>query len=273
MQSYSQSYTSSLKIWSWEREVVGYLRRRKLYVVFLITFLTSDTQTHTLQLSVCLLALSLPPWTTSDLPGSQQLIGGGASITMHSCWETCNAVVLNRIWFLLFSCFITSDKSSQSAKGPWMSSVLLLCHAPPFMLFTLNIKTIHLLHRLLLFQRNTKAFTAQRFLGLTRDLLPNGHARFVWEVSWSDARSSEQLLSMEDSNSLFWARAAWLISSPCRSAKLVSAACNHQSQSRGFHPQFVCRCLIFLPFYNRRTLSTSTWKLTETLLVCGWKAA
>lgn len=199
--------------------------------------------------------------------------GGGASITMHSCWETCNAVVLNRIWFLLFSCFITSDKSSQSAKGPWMSSVLLLCHAPPFMLFTLNIKTIHLLHRLLLFQRNTKAFTAQRFLGLTRDLLPNGHARFVWEVSWSDARSSEQLLSMEDSNSLFWARAAWLISSPCRSAKLVSAACNHQSQSRGFHPQFVCRCLIFLPFYNRRTLSTSTWKLTETLLVCGWKAA
>lgn len=230
------------------------------------------TNTHitALCLSVSSLTSSLddlwPSWVTAA-------DWGGASITMHSCWESCNAVVLNRIWFLLFSCFITSDKSSQSAKGPWMSSVLLLCHAPPFMLFTLNIKTIHLLHRLLLFQRNTKAFTAQRFLGLTRDLLPNGHARFVWEVSWSDARSSEQLLSMEDSNSLFWARAAWLISSPCRSAKLVSAACNHQSQSRGFHPQFVCRCLIFLPFYNRRTLSTSTWKLTETLLVCGWKAA
>lgn len=184
------------------------------------------TNTHitALCLSVSSLTSSLddlwPSWVTAaDL--------GGASITMHSCWESCNAVVLNRIWFLLFSCFITSDKSSQSAKAPWMSSVLLLCHAPPFMLFTLNIKTIHLLHRLLLFQRNTKAFTAQRFLGLTRDLLPNGHARFVWEVSWSDARSSEQLLSMEDSNSLFWARAAWLISSPCRSAKLVSAACNH----------------------------------------------
>lgn len=85
-----------------------------------------------------------------------------------------------------------------------MSSVLLLCppppplYAPPFMLFTLNIKTIHLLHRLLLFQRNTKVFTAQLLAA-----------------------------PIKDSNSLFWARAAWLISSPCRSAKLVSAACNH----------------------------------------------
>lgn len=67
--------------------LVGYLRRRKLYVLFLITFLTSDTQTHTLQLSVCLsvclLALSLPPWTTSDLPGSQQLILGGLKRLHH----------------------------------------------------------------------------------------------------------------------------------------------------------------------------------------------
>lgn len=56
----------------------------------LLTLLTSNTHTVCLSVSSISVALSFPPRTTSDLPGSEQLILGSlnlfsSSVTTHSC--------------------------------------------------------------------------------------------------------------------------------------------------------------------------------------------